>query len=211
MKRLSVVLDLPTNVNNQLQALASEISREDSLPQKFYLILRTLEHVTERDFIQVKHALKDVTFSSFNIKITGINFFKVLTKSNMLYVTVKADRELYSLREHINSLLEQIGMREDARKFIPYISLSSLKNVPYQDIANFIRKHRSFYIGAFEIQQFCLCTHKSKESDFHLQSIYGDVHEHVDENKVNLEPLNQHLFQPPVKKTTYQPHFFVDA
>lgn len=176
MKRLFVALDLPVDVQCRLQLMAGAIPGAKWVPpEKFHITLKFIGEVNEGVFLEAAQALSEVHCPTFQIRLSGVNWFGDARKPRILYAGVEADHALFTLRDRVNTTLAKIGLEPDGRKFIPHVSLAYLRGLTCHDVMSYVEAYNLFQTDPFEVRRFCLYSSQMKKggSKYTIETAYG--------------------------------------
>lgn len=156
-KRLFISIDLPDTVKDRLVSISCGLPGARWIdPAQFHLTLRFIGEVDGSAFLDIREALTAVSMESFALRLSGIGFFPPRKKPTVIWVGLEASEQLMQLHRRVNSVLREVGLEAEGRKFAPHITLARLKNTPTNRVVGFLEHHGQYYSEPFKVDRFIL-------------------------------------------------------
>ncbi|PCI03134.1 MAG: RNA 2',3'-cyclic phosphodiesterase [Hyphomicrobiales bacterium] len=161
MPRLFTGLKIPGDLATSLSFLRGGIAGARWIePEDYHVTLSFIGDVDEGAAQKVVTALETVRCSEFTLKITGFDSFGS-KKPRALFAKIEANEALSQLQRSQDTLLRQIGISIDARKYVPHITVARTSQARRGDIAGFLSSHVGYSSPPFKINEFVLFSAKS--------------------------------------------------
>ena len=138
--RLFIAIDLNQRVKDYLYGLQREIAIPEaalSFSSGFHITLKFLGEVSEERLASLKSTLREIKFSSFKIRTSGVGFFKKKNQIKVVWSGVEPKEEIEILQKRIERNLLELGFERD-KKFHPHITIARVKKL--KDKEKFIEK-----------------------------------------------------------------------
>ncbi len=133
------------------------VSREN-----LHITLKFIGEINEKDFMLIKSALSEISFSPFNVDLKGLGCFPDIFNARVLWIGVKDEEENFKkLYEKIIYLLPE-KFKKDDKNFSPHLTLARLKEKPLKSFINLIDKEK--YFGSFKVSSIQLYESKLERS-----------------------------------------------
>ena len=157
MPRLFIAVDLPTDIQKNLESMSFGIPGAKWIDQQqIHLTVRFVGEVDGTTFLDIKAALEQVRLAPFSLALKGVGHFPPRGKPRVLWVGIEQSQPLQSLKKRIDITLAGVGLEPEGRKFSPHITLARLKNSPIHKVANFLAGNGLFSQEPFEVKDFKL-------------------------------------------------------
>jgi len=130
--RLFVAIELPTVYKAKLKQLQNKLRTVVdpsffSFSDSFHLTLAFLGEQPAEKVEQIKEALGQFLFSSFDVTLTDVGFFPSEEFVKVIWIGVKPKEPLGVLEEQIRTALEPLEYKSD-KEFHPHITLARVKS-----------------------------------------------------------------------------------
>ena len=157
MPRLFIAVDLPTDIQKNLESMSFGIPGAKWIdPQQIHQTIRFIGEVDGTTFLDIKAALEQVRLSPFQLALKGVGHFPPRGKPRVLWVGIEQSQPLQTLKNRIDKILAGVGLQPEGRKFSPHITLARLRNSPIHKVANFLAGNGLFSQEPFEVMDFKL-------------------------------------------------------
>lgn len=158
MPRLFVAIDFPEAVNQQLIGLCKGISKAKWIkPGQIHLTLRFIGEVTDEQAELLKLALREVRAQAFDLQLKGTGTFpQGGRRPRILWVDVKAGRELLELAEKVDQAAKAAGLVLKEEDFTAHVTLARFRYPPGAELAAWQKKQAGFESPVLRIREFHL-------------------------------------------------------
>lgn len=158
MPRLFVAIDFPDEVNRQLIGLCKGINKAKWIkPGQIHLTLRFIGEVTDEQAELLKLALREVRAQAFDLQLKGIGTFpQGGRRPRILWVDVKAGRELLELAEKVDQAAKAAGLVLKEEDFTAHVTLARFRYPPGAELAAWQKKQAGFESPVLRIREFHL-------------------------------------------------------
>jgi 2'-5' RNA ligase len=131
MLRLFTAIELPLAAKTRLSLLASGLQGARWLSSdNYHLTLAFVGEVDEGEALQLHQELAGVKAKPFLLRIKGVGSFETKGKLRTLWAGVEACEALTVLQGRVAGACQRAGVRIEARKFKPHISLARFSAQP---------------------------------------------------------------------------------
>ena len=163
MLRLFTALDPPIAIKQQLLLLRRSMlgARWQNIDQ-MHITTNFIGEVNNSILLQIKEALASIKVEPLNLTINSVDYFGSNHQPRVIYAKVVQDPSLMKLNKQVNTVLSEIGIAAEKKKFIPHITLARLKQASYQSVGHFIQFEALFKTNAFTLDKFHLFSSKIK-------------------------------------------------
>jgi len=157
MIRLFVAIDLPDFVKHRLTTLCAGVPNARwARPEQFHITVRFIGEVDGPTFDDIGHALAEIPFFPFELRLAGVGEFGDRRRTRMLWAGVAPSPELEHLHDRVESTLVRLGLDPDRRSYKPHVSLARLDRPTDDRVLAFLTDHARFAVGPFDIEGFTL-------------------------------------------------------
>lgn len=156
MPRLFTALALPQAVAVDLAIVQGGVPGARWVPQEnFHITLRFIGEVDARTADEVAGALAGLSAAPFDLRLKGCGVFgKDAPRS--VWIGVEADPALATLAAKIDRACHRLGLRADARRFMPHVTLARLKDADPAKVQRYVEEHGLFATPPFRVEAFGL-------------------------------------------------------
>lgn len=157
MPRLFTGLEIPADAGFALSLKRGGISGARWIdPENYHITLRYIGDVDHAIADEISDALnRFVDGQSFSLTVSHLGVFGG-SKPRTLYAGLEPCEALSRLHASQDRLLQRLGLRPDARKFTPHITLARLRNTSVEDLARYLDQAGPFFPLRFEVGRFVL-------------------------------------------------------
>lgn len=158
MPRLFVALDLPPDIKESLEPLASGLGDVRwTLPEQQHITLRFIGEVDNGRANDVADALSLVPGTPFELELKGIGHFPPRGEPKVLWAGVAKSRELKDLKRRIDRVLKRVDIASDTQKYAPHVTLARLRQPPPDaGLADYLMRHALYTSDPFPIDSLHL-------------------------------------------------------
>ncbi|MGF7160670.1 2'-5' RNA ligase [Rhodoligotrophos appendicifer] len=156
MPRLFTGLEIPADICDELELMrggvwgARWIERES-----FHITLRFVGDISEGQARELVEALDDVDAPAFSLKLKGVGSFGG-AKPRSIWAGVDGDETLRRLQSSHERVCQLVGLRSEARKYTPHVTLARLKEADVGNVNEFVASHSLFESREFDVNEFVL-------------------------------------------------------
>lgn len=157
MQRIFVAIDLPQLVRRELAVISSDLPGARWVKEgQIHLTLRFIGEVDDGLFQDIREALADIKSSVFTMRLVGLGFFPPRKLPHVLWVGVEPVDPIVALRNRVESLLVQMGLEPEGRKFSPHVTLARLRDTPVAIFSRYLAENALFVSSEFKVDAFYL-------------------------------------------------------
>lgn len=154
--RLFVAIPIPFDVGLDALRLQSGVPGAKWRPQaNFHITLAFVGEVGGQERQELTLALAAVRAPRFSIRLEGVGAFGGV-KPHTLWLGAEGGPALQDLHHRVESACRRAGLRTDARKYVPHMTLAYLKGTTDVDVAAFAARHGGFRSREFAVEGFNL-------------------------------------------------------
>ena len=138
MKRIFIGLQFPRTICDELKNLrGGVISANWVADENYHLTLRFLGECDNNLLDDIYLALSQIRTRSFSIQLQGVNHFKKKGVVKSLWVGIVKNPSLTALKTEIDTILQNINIKEERRAFYPHVTLAKLSNPRLSEVTFF--------------------------------------------------------------------------
>ncbi len=157
MNRLFVAIDLPETLKADLSLLGSGVPGARWVSDdQLHLTLCFIGEVDGLLYRDIKKALFDVNTEPFLLTLKGVGTFPPRGQPTVLWVGLEKSEPLLRLQRKVQSMLQQVGIEPEGRKYSPHITLARLTDTPISRLADFLTGNALYQAEPFEVTEFQL-------------------------------------------------------
>ena len=175
MLRLFVAIDIPAAIKEQLCCwkIAMRGARWTQ-PDQMHLPLAFLGEHPMSNYDKVCQSLEDVEFSPFDLEFQRVGFFGSKKVPRTLWADVLSSRELIGLQKKVCKRMQELGIKAEARKFRPHVTLARLNGASYEDVSRFLETLHLAKSDSFSVDSFALFSSKllPREAVYQIEQEY---------------------------------------
>jgi len=159
--RLFTALSLNDDVRDALQAImvfgdGGPAKVRWLAPKQLHITLRFIGDVSEQCCDDLDQSLNEISFSPFQLRITGVGVFGSTRSPRVLWAGVEAGDILIKLFNNISEIVDKKGISPDKRGFEPHITLARNRAGPVPGLERWLANNDQFSIQPFTCQDFVL-------------------------------------------------------
>ena len=173
MPRMFIAIDLSDVVKESILLLqnglrgAKWIAREN-----LHLTIRFIGEVSELEVDDIHSALCKVRSVPFVLKLGGAGVFSTGSRPRSVWIGVKNESPIVSLKSDIDSALARVGFGTDGRKYVPHVTVAKLKG-RCSNLFDFMARLDYMPASSMEIGQFVLfSSYLSRKGPKYTPEIY---------------------------------------
>ena len=138
MKRIFIGLQFPRAICDELKNLrGGVISANWVAYENYHLTLRFLGECDNNLLDDVCLALSQIRTCSFTLQLQGVNHFKKKGVVKSLWGGIVKNPSLTALKTEIDTMLQNINIKEERRAFYPHVTLAKLSNPRLSEVTFF--------------------------------------------------------------------------
>ena len=162
MPRLFTGLEVPYDVQLALSLKRGGLSGARWIdPENYHITLRFIGDVDNHVADEVSYELdRAANAETFRIRLSHLGTFGG-DKPRALYAGVENNEALQQLQTSHERVLRRVGLEQDARKFVPHVSLARLRGTSAIEVADFIHHAGQFVPLEFTVRRFVLFSSKN--------------------------------------------------
>jgi 2'-5' RNA ligase len=156
--RLFVAIDLPESVANRLEKICHGLPGARWVkPEQLHLTLRFIGEVDGGSFADIREILGSIKVDPFTMQLDGVGFFPPRGKPRVIWAGVAKNENLLLLQRKIETtMVRQVGLDPEERKYSPHITLARLNNTPSSRVGRFMEEYGLFLSEPFTVERFLL-------------------------------------------------------
>jgi len=157
--RTFIAIEIPEEVKKVFIEAQAQLDKDKAklkITKDFHLTLKFLGEVEEKKIEEIKSALKEIKFNSFETSLTDVGVFPGENSIRVVWVGLNdSENKITNLQKEVDSKLETLGFKKDTR-FHPHLTLARVKFV--EDKERFIKNLKEIKIEkkSFKITEFKL-------------------------------------------------------
>ena len=175
MLRLFVAIDIPGTIQEQLSGwkMAMRGARWTQ-PDQMHLTLEFLGEQPIDLYREICESLESVQLTSFELEFEGVGFFGSKKVPRTLWAGVRSSRELIGLQKKVCKRIQELGIKVEARKFRPHLTLARLNGASYEDVGRFLEAGCLAKSDSFSVDSFALFSSKllPRGAVYHIEQTY---------------------------------------
>jgi len=173
MNRLFVGIFLPDSTLKGLEELCYGLEGAKwQAREKQHITLEFLGKVEGQMQNDIASCLSSIHATSFDAKVKGLGHFPLRKNPGVLWAGVEPSEELISFQSKIHNALKRIpGLKLEARKYHPHITLARIREVADKDVAQFYEANPLFSLPEFRVQEFVLVKSTLNESGSRYEAL----------------------------------------
>jgi 2'-5' RNA ligase len=161
--RLFTAIEIPAEAALELTALRGGIQGARWIdPENYHITLRFIGDIDDDVADEVAQILGRVRRGPFEITLSGIDFFGG-KKPHSLWAGVASNPELVALQAEQERLLQRIGLKPEARKFTPHVTVARLRGVPASAVGAYMSSRGLFRVAPFKVDRFVLYSSRASQ------------------------------------------------
>ncbi len=133
-------------------------------PKNIHITLRFLGPISPEMVEKVYAAMKNVKFSPFNIRLSGLGVFPTLNYPRVVWAGITdGAKELTSIFEQLEPQIHELGFAPDPNGFSPHLTIARVRSgANKQRLVDLVQKQENYDFGI--IRADCLRLKKSQLS-----------------------------------------------
>lgn len=157
MVRLFVGLELPDPIKQSLVLARGGVEGARwQTDERLHLTLAFIGEVPKRTMREIEGALSTVTFTPFDLALTGVDMFGDTRHPKTLWAGVEDEAPLHHLHEKILNTLERMDVETDRRRYKPHVTLARFKKGTKARIADWLTVNSTLRSPACKVEHFTL-------------------------------------------------------
>ena len=157
MIRLFVAVDIPENIQKEVQGMGRAIPNARPVPaDQLHLTLKFIGEVDGSSFLDIRESLNEAVIPEFSLALKGVGTFPPRGIPRILFAGVAPTAEITTLRNTIEKTLAAIGIPREKRKYTPHLTLARLHNCPLRHLQNYLAGNAFLQTPDFTVDAFHL-------------------------------------------------------
>ena len=159
--RLFVAIDIPDTVKEQLTGWRMAIrGARWAQPDQMHLTLAFLGEQPMGVYHEVCQSLESIEFMPFALQFQKVGFFGSKKVPRTLWADACQSPELIALQKRVSKQCQALGIKIEARKFRPHLTLARLNGATYEDVSRFLEALYLAKSDSFSVESFALFSSK---------------------------------------------------
>ena len=161
-KRLLVSIGLSSAITKLLSGLDPSLTGVQWLaPEQMHLTLSFLGNVSSQSEEILKSKLTGFDWKPFFLPIWGLGRFPSKGPPAVLWIGVgKGHPHLFQLHKRVQEAAIGAGIEVELRAFHPHVTMARCRNVSWDSVQPFFKKHTGFDAGMVHVKSFSLNSSK---------------------------------------------------
>ncbi|KAF0118365.1 MAG: 2'-5' RNA ligase [Rhodospirillaceae bacterium] len=144
-------------MRDRLHTLACGLPGARWIESLFYHVtVRFIGAVPEDVAEDIHAALLAVRGEVFTLEISGLGTFGHGRRLHSLWVGIRPDPALLTLRDKVERAVTRAGLAPDSHRYTPHVTLARLKEAPSMRVQNVLAGNALFQTGPFTVDRFIL-------------------------------------------------------
>lgn len=157
MPRLFIALPVPPSSLDEIKLLNPGFPEARPVPEdNLHITLEFLGDVEDNLAIRLEHALAEIKHPQFEITFSGTGVFPEKKTPHTLFYRVLPNEELTRLKQKVDSLLQNLGIPTEKRRYRPHLTLARMKNPHREKLAHFLHSTALSSSGPHPVDRFHL-------------------------------------------------------
>lgn len=123
--------------------------------ENFHITLAFIGHADGSGCRDIDLALGEIAFPEFEIRLRGAGSFGG-AKPRALWIGVSESEELLMLQKKVAGCLRRAGVKLEARRYVPHVTLAYLNRTPSDNAAAWASHNSLFSSALFKVRNFHL-------------------------------------------------------
>jgi len=156
MPRIFTGIEIPPATRDALAMLRGGLPGARWIdPENYHLTLRFVGDVDGRTADEIAEMLSLVQRQPFQLEVAGVGFFGS-RPPHALIARMVPSPELSELQAEHERLMQRLGLRPEARKYAPHVTLARLRRTNEKQMASHLSEQGGVAIPPFSVDQFAL-------------------------------------------------------
>ncbi len=139
MIRLFVAIDIPENIQKEVQGMGRAIPNARPVPaDQLHLTLKFIGEVEGSSFLDIRESLKEIVHPKLLLALKGVGTFPPRGTPRILWAGVEPTAGIAALRNTIEKTLDAVGIPREKKKYTPHLTLARLNNCPIRHLQNYL-------------------------------------------------------------------------
>ena len=155
---IAVDIDNPAIVSRlrdlEASLLATRVPMKPVEPENFHITIRFIGEVPDYVVNEIRsQVLPKIKFKPFVVKLAGVGAFPSPSNARVVWIGIqKGFEELKAIRDQVDKLLTDLGLRLEQEEFAPHITLARIKDRGNPAIYKFIMDNANVEVGEQEVR-----------------------------------------------------------
>lgn len=156
MPRIFTGIEIPAGTRDALALLRGGLPGARWIDaENYHITLRFIGDIDGRTADEIAEMLSLVQRPPFNLAFAGLDFFGSRAP-HALIARIAPSRELSELQAEQERSMQRLGLRPEARKFAPHITLARLRGTNETQMAAHLSERAGVFIPPFSVDRFAL-------------------------------------------------------
>lgn len=156
MARLFTAIEVPYAMARALERLRGGVPGVRWVdPENYHITLNFIGEVEGRLAREIGASLDEVDAPSFDLRLNDVGSFG-RAKPHSLWAGVELVPLLRELQADTARAISRLGVKLEARKFTPHVTLARIKQPDDSLLANWLARHSGFHTDWFTVDRFVL-------------------------------------------------------
>jgi 2'-5' RNA ligase len=157
MIRLFVAIDIPENIQKEVQGMGRAIPKARPVPaDQLHLTLKFIGEVEGSSFLDIRESLKEIVHPKLLLALKGVGTFPPRGTPRILWAGVEPTAGIAALRNTIEKTLNAVGIPREKKKYTPHLTLARLNNCPIRHLQNYLAGNAFLQTPDFTVDNFHL-------------------------------------------------------
>lgn len=127
--RFFIAIPIPGDIKKQLTGLQSPVKGVRWVPEEqLHLTLKFAGDLGETSVLQLRQALGEIQFDSFEIAVESMGFFLKKGIPRVFWAGVTHQTDLFDLQRNVDEVAVKAGADKNHYSYKPHITLARIKN-----------------------------------------------------------------------------------
>lgn len=165
--RIFIAFNIDEMILDKIQKIVKELESFSSfndikfIPKKnMHVTIKFIGEFQKEKLDNLIQNLKEINFSSIDLKVKGIGSFGNIKKAKVLWAGIEEinskEKKLINLSRDIDNKLLKFKIEPEKRDFLPHLTLARVKTTVNNKIIDYFSKNKDIEFGSFILNEFIL-------------------------------------------------------